>query len=66
MREFASNVAPHATNSEEGRPARLPEIESVKIIVVFHNSATIVVAISLLVCAPFFSGFLRISACNKP
>jgi hypothetical protein len=50
----------------EGLPARLPAIGSVKIIVLFHDSATIVVAISIHDSAPFFSGFLRISSCNKP
>ncbi|WP_233464280.1 hypothetical protein [Burkholderia arboris] len=50
----------------EGLPARLPTIGSVKIVVLFHDSATIVAAISLHDSAPFFSGFSRISSCNKP
>ncbi|KAB0631547.1 hypothetical protein [Burkholderia latens] len=65
-RESVCNVVPHGTNPAKDRPAKLPEIESVKIIVVFHNSATIVAGISLHVCAPFLSGFSRISSCNKP
>ncbi|WP_244136603.1 hypothetical protein [Burkholderia sp. BCC0405] len=50
----------------EGLPARLPTIGSVKIIVVFHNGATIVASISIFVSTPFFSWFSRISSCNKP
>ncbi|MDW9225910.1 hypothetical protein C7S15_0446 [Burkholderia cepacia] len=50
----------------KGLPARLPAIGSVKIIVLFHNDATIVASVSIPDSAPFFSGFLRISSCNKP
>ncbi|WP_155633908.1 hypothetical protein [Burkholderia cepacia] len=50
----------------EGFPATLPAIESVKIIVLFHDDATIVASVSIPDSAPFFSGFLRISSCNKP
>ncbi|WP_156443162.1 hypothetical protein [Burkholderia sp. RF4-BP95] len=65
-REFVDDAVPHGTNPAGGLPTRLPESESVKIIVVFHDSATILVAISLYVSAPFLSGFSRISWCNKP
>ncbi|MGU7883628.1 hypothetical protein ACV22Y_27625 [Burkholderia sp. AW50-3] len=65
-REFVDDAVPRGTNPAEGHPARPPENESVKIIVVFHDSATILVAISLCVSAPFLSGFSRISWCNKP
>ncbi|WP_236872069.1 hypothetical protein [Burkholderia stabilis] len=50
----------------EGVPTRLPTIGSVKIIVLFHAGATIEVSISIRVSSPFFSGFSRISSCNKP
>ncbi|HDR8861879.1 hypothetical protein [Burkholderia territorii] len=66
MREFVDDALAHGKNPAEGVPARLPGNESVKIIVVFHDSATILVAISLCVSAPFLSGFSRISRCNKP
>ncbi|WP_254608680.1 hypothetical protein [Burkholderia lata] len=50
----------------KGLPARLPTIGSVKIIVLFHDDATIDASISIPVSKPFFSGFSRISSCNKP
>ncbi|WP_174903554.1 hypothetical protein [Burkholderia pseudomultivorans] len=50
----------------EGRPARLPADESVKIIVLFHAGATILITMAARVYAHYFSGFLRISSCNKP
>jgi hypothetical protein len=65
-REFVGDAVPHGTNPAGGCPARLPARESVKIIVVFHDSATIVAAVSHDVSGPFLSGFSRISRCNKP
>ncbi|WP_124662798.1 hypothetical protein [Burkholderia sp. Bp8998] len=56
-REFVGDAIAHGTNPAEGHPARLPESESVKIIVVFHDSATIVVAISFMFPHPFYRGF---------
>ncbi|WP_146123234.1 hypothetical protein [Burkholderia multivorans] len=46
----------------QGMPGR----ESVKIIVVFHDGATIALTISIPVSVPFLFGFSRISSCNKP
>ncbi|WP_185723288.1 hypothetical protein [Burkholderia cenocepacia] len=67
QREFGCEGPPMAATPEvEGLPARLLTIGSVKIIVLFHDSATIVMAVAIHDSAPFFSGFSRISSCNKP
>ncbi|WP_175904811.1 hypothetical protein [Burkholderia seminalis] len=66
QREFGREGADGRPPVAEGLPAGLPTIGSVKVIVVFHDSATIVASISIHDFAPFFSGFSRISSCNKP
>ncbi|WP_277399478.1 hypothetical protein [Burkholderia sp. Se-20373] len=66
QREFGCDVSDGLRSVAEGLPARLPAIGSVKIIVLFHEDATIVASISVSVSAPFLSGFSRISSCNKP
>ncbi|MCA8275966.1 hypothetical protein LGN17_26135 [Burkholderia sp. AU30280] len=65
-RGFGGDVSDGLRAVTKGLPARLPTIGSVKIIVVFHDGATIVASISISVSLPFFSGFSRISSCNKP
>ncbi|WP_179948981.1 MULTISPECIES: hypothetical protein [Burkholderia] len=66
QREFGCTGWMAAARVAQGLPAGLPTIGSVKIIVLFHDSATIVMAVAIPDSAPFFSGFSRISSCNKP
>ncbi|CAG9259536.1 conserved hypothetical protein [Burkholderia cepacia] len=65
-RRFGRDGSNGPGSMTKGLPTRLPAIGSVKIIVLFHNDATIVASVSIPDSAPFFSGFLRISSCNKP